>query len=141
MAATLFLHLIQAVLAARDSLRIAIQLMTALEIALDNRLNYLLALYTHVQDMETYMKNIIEETAVTLNLRGTLFVVDTKYLDSIFFHALIYSDPAPIRGHYFIDRPIEGFDYYLGLLLQLFIVVIKNLSSVAKTDIGDDGDY
>jgi WD40 repeat protein len=111
MAAIFFMHLIQAVLAARDSLRIAIQLMTALEIALDNKLNYLLAFYTHMQNMEASMKNRVEETvAVTLNLRGTLFVVDTQYLDSIFFHALIYSDPDPIRGHYFIDRSFEGFD-------------------------------
>jgi hypothetical protein len=67
--------------------------------------------------MEAYMNNSIEETAaVTLNIRGTLFVVDTKYLDNIFFHILINSDPAPIRGHYFIDRPFEGFDRILNAM-------------------------
>jgi hypothetical protein len=57
MAALFFMHLIQAVLAARDSLRITIQLKTALEDALDNKL---LALYTHTQDMEACMKNRVE---------------------------------------------------------------------------------
>jgi hypothetical protein len=81
MAAVFFLHLIQAVLAARDSIRIAIQVMTALEIALDNKLQYLLALYTYMQDMEARVKAFVETNdMVTLNVRGTLFVVDTKYL-------------------------------------------------------------
>jgi hypothetical protein len=115
MAALFFLRLIQVVLAATDSLRIAIQIMTALEIALGNKLSYLLALYTHMQDMEARMKHRVEETAVTLNLRGNLFVVDTKYLD-IFFRTLIYSDPAPIRGHYIIDRPFEGFDRIMNAM-------------------------
>jgi WD40 repeat protein len=110
MAALFFMHLIQAVLAARDSLRIAIQLMTALEIEIDNKLNYLLALYNHMKDMEARMKNRVESReAVALNMRGILFIIDSKFLD-IFFHTLIYSDPDPIRGHYFIDRPYEGFD-------------------------------
>jgi WD40 repeat protein len=111
MATVFFIHLIQAVLAARDSLRITIQLLQALEIELDKKLNYLLALYNYMQGMEACVKKRIDATAsVKLNMRGTVFVVDTKYLDNIFFHILIFSDPAPIRGHYFIDRPFEGFD-------------------------------
>jgi hypothetical protein len=114
MAAIFFMHLIQALLAARDSLRIAIQVMTALEITLDKKLNYLLALYTHMQDMETRMKAAVEApSVVSLNMRGTLFVVETEHLtasSNIFVRILIYSDPTPVRGHYFIDRPFEGFD-------------------------------
>jgi WD40 repeat protein len=109
-----FAHLIQAVLAARDSLRIAIQVMSALEMELDNKLNYLLALYTHMHDVSTRMKQSIETTAaVTLNLRGTLFIIETEHLtasSNIFFHTLTHSDPDPSRGHYFIDRPSEGFN-------------------------------
>jgi hypothetical protein len=102
------------VLAARDSLRITIQLLQTLEIELDKKLNYLLALYNYMQGMEAHMKAVIEAThAVTINLRGTLFVIETEHLvlsSNVFFHILIYSDPVLIRGHYFIDRPFEGFD-------------------------------
>jgi WD40 repeat protein len=88
--------------------------MYALEAELDNKLNYLLALYTHMQDMEARMKAAVEATdAVTMNMRGTLFVIETEHLtasSNIFFHALIYSDPEPEFGYYFIDHPFEGFD-------------------------------
>jgi hypothetical protein len=64
-----------------------------------------------MQDMETRMNNRVEaNVVVSLNLRGTLFVVDTYYLD-IFFRTIIYSDPDPnIRVHYFNDCSFEGFD-------------------------------
>jgi hypothetical protein len=115
-----FAHLIQVVLNARDSLRIAIQVVTALEIELDNKLNYLLALYTHIQDMEARMKSAVEATSVvTINMRGTLFVIETEHLtasSNIFFYILIYnSDPTSIR-HYFIDRPFEGFDLIVNAM-------------------------
>jgi WD40 repeat protein len=119
MAAVFFLHLIQAVLAARDSIRIAIQVMTALEIALDNKLQYLLALYTYMQDMEARVKAFVETNdMVTLNVRGTLFVVKTEHLTAspnIFFQALVYSNLYP-KEHYFIDRPYEGFDRIVNAL-------------------------
>jgi hypothetical protein len=115
-----FAQLIQAMLAARDSLRIAIQVMLALEAVLDNKLNYLLALYTHMQDMEAHIKSVVDSTdEVTLNMRGTLFVIEAAHLtasSNIFFHTLIYSDPAPIRGHFFIDRPFEGFDRIISTI-------------------------
>jgi WD40 repeat protein len=117
-----FACLIQAVLAARDSLRIAIQVMLALEIELDSKLNYLLALYNHMQDMETRMKDAVEVTAaVTMNMRGTLFVIETEVLSAssnIFFQTLIYSDPDPEYGYYFIDRPFEGFDRIISALKE-----------------------
>jgi hypothetical protein len=46
------------------------------------------------------MKAAVEATdVVTINMRGTLFVIGTEHLaasSNIFLHSLIYSDPAPI---------------------------------------------
>jgi hypothetical protein len=94
--------------------------MLDLEIALDDKLNYLLALYTHMQDIEARMKDSVEATpTVTINMRGTLFVIETEHLtasSNIFFQILIYSDSDPARGHYFIDCPFEGFDHILDAM-------------------------
>jgi hypothetical protein len=67
-----------------------------------------------MNDMGNYIKDRVTAsvtTVITLNLRGTLFQVETEHLNAYpFFQALLFSDPAPSRDQYFIDRPFEGFD-------------------------------
>jgi hypothetical protein len=61
-----------------------------------------------------YIKQVESATHAALvaaiNMRGILFVIETDLASSnTFIHILISSDPVPIRGQYFIDRPFDSF--------------------------------
>jgi hypothetical protein len=98
----------------RASLRISIEVMIGLHADLENKINYLRSFHDHMNDMGNYIKDRVTAsvtTVIALNLRGTLFQVETEHLNSYtFFQALLFSEPAPSRDQYFIDRPFEGFD-------------------------------
>jgi hypothetical protein len=109
-----FAELIQQLVNNRATLRILIQALLSLDGELENKINHLLSFYDHMNDMSNYIKDRVTASAtavITLNVRGSMFEVETEHLNAYpFFQALLFSDPAPSRGHYFIDRPFEGID-------------------------------
>lgn len=60
------------------------------------------------------------DAVITLNLRGTCFLVDRDVLarhEHSYFHALLCAACPPLReGAYFIDRPFEGFERIIDFL-------------------------
>jgi WD40 repeat protein len=113
--------MIKEVAIAKTFLSTTSETLKSLENKLDTKLSYLIACYNHVKDIETHVKDQIQASVnvLDLNFRGTSFFVDKNHLminsSSTFhyFHPLIYSLPSATRGHYYIDRPYEGFDRIL----------------------------
>jgi hypothetical protein len=88
-----------------DSFSLAVQILRSIDSELEDKFGHMLSLDNYI----LYIKQVESATHAALvaaiNMRGTLFVIETELASSnTFIHILISSDPAPIRGHYFIDR-------------------------------------